>query len=190
MTVHSIHSLFALTPLTISINSSTCSYNDLFSNSFDDWCNFESHIIRSFRIFRQNSSIQFDLVLCNGFGSRRGSTWIPSSCGNKSCKIKFIRIFLNDITYKINERTNGSSGSSGSPGVEVLSMRISSILISRLIRRFSANGIRGPILSSSILILIFSTTASLDANSTHSEQQFYDDLNLLIKPNYHNDHAA
>lgn len=77
--------------LTASINSSTCSYIDFSAN--DVWYNFDFHFMRSLRVFWQNSSIQLVLVIYNGFGCGRGSTYTVSfsvsmSSHDESCQKK------------------------------------------------------------------------------------------------------
>lgn len=54
--------------LTTSISSSACSYIDFREKRFFEWCNFEFHVIRSFRCCFLNSDSQLLSGANNGFG--------------------------------------------------------------------------------------------------------------------------
>lgn len=123
-----------MVPLTISINSSICSYIVLFLNSRDDAYNFVSHITRFFRVFLQYLSIQLVLITYNGLGSNRGSTQMLVSCDSDSCKILHLIIIYANILGGKWQQTSSSDDSSSSSDDELSSARISSILTKRLIR--------------------------------------------------------
>lgn len=72
--------------LTISINTSTFSYIDLFLNARASLYSIESQMTRCFRSLWQYLSIQFVLTSCKGSGFNRGSTQILTSFNCESCK--------------------------------------------------------------------------------------------------------